>query len=400
MKENTIDNPAPWRADTPGADNVVHLNNAGAALMPLPVLDAIKDHLDLEAHIGGYEAAQVTRREWRAFYDAVGRLIGCPAGNIAWAASATEAYNKALSSIPFQQEDIVLTTRNDYASNQIAFLQMQARFGLRVVRAEDAPEGGVDPDSMRELVRKHHPRLVAVTHVPSSSGLVQPVEAIGKICREAGCLYLVDACQSVGQLDFDLADLPCDFLSATFRKFLRGPRGGGFLYVSDRILASEMAPLFLDLHSATWKGPETFEAKSSASRFETWEKPYALMQGARQAADYAMEVGLAEIERRASGLAGLLRRKLAAMDRVRVLDRGEKLGAIVSLCVEGIDEPARLHAALRSRKINTAFAYPHMALLDLEDKQAPWLLRVSPHYYNTETEIEDFLEALQEILQK
>ena len=216
------------RADTPGCANRVHLNNAGASLMPGPVVDAITAQLDLEASIGGYEAESESSTEIAAAYEDVAKLLGTSASNIAFSQHATASFVAALSAVRFSAGDVVLTTRNDYVSNQIQYLALADRFGVEVVRAPDAPEGGVDLGAIEGLIHRRRPRLVAVTHIPTSSGLVQDVMAIGAMCRAREILYLVDGCQSVGQMPVDVEAMGCDFFSATARKYLRGPRGAGF----------------------------------------------------------------------------------------------------------------------------------------------------------------------------
>lgn len=387
------------RADTPGVANRLHLNNAGAALMPRPVVDAMQEHLELEASIGGYEAAAAMRSEIADFFEAVARLIGARPTEIAYTGSATESYNRALSCIPWAAGDVLLTTTDDYVSNQIAFLQLHRRFGVQVLRAANRPEGGVDVQHMQELIDRHTPRLVAVTHVPTSSGLIQPVAEIGALCRARGVLYLIDACQSAGQLHLDVQRLGCDFLSATFRKFLRGPRGAGFLFVSERALDARLEPLFLDLHSAHWTDFDDYEALPDARRFELWERPYALVLGARAAVDYACELGSEAIESRVRTLGATLRAGLSQIAGIRVLDRGADLGAIVTLTAEGIT-PKALKAALDRRHINTSLTFRDAARFDFHDKNTEWALRASPHYYTTESEIETFLGELNDILRK
>src|SRR5262245_1902247 len=249
-----------WRADTPAVEaGRIHLNNAGAALMPKSVHSAITSHLDLEMKLGGYEAADAAHYDVDDSYKAVARLVGTDPRNIAVVENATAAFSQALSAFDFSPGDVLLTTRNDYISNQLAYLALTRRRGLNVVRAEDAAEGGVDPESMRRLIQKHRPKLVAVTWVPTNSGLVQPAEEIGALCAAEGVPYLIDACQAVGQMPIDVSRLQCDFLSATARKFLRGPRGVGFLYVSDRMLDRGSYPLLIDMRGARWIEADEFE---------------------------------------------------------------------------------------------------------------------------------------------
>jgi selenocysteine lyase/cysteine desulfurase len=384
------------RADTPGCAHRVHLNNAGAGLMPGPVIRAIQEHIDLEARIGGYEAAAEERDRIRGVYGSVGRLIGAEPGNIAIMENATGAFNAALGSIPFREGDVLLTTRNDYVSNQIAFLSLQQRAGVRVVRAPDRPEGGVDPAGLEELVHRLRPKLVTITHVPTNSGLVQAVEDVAAICQARDVPLLVDACQSVGQMRIDVREIPCDFLSATGRKFLRGPRGVGFLYVSDRALERGLEPLFPDLHGADWIEADLYQPAPDASRFENWEFAYALVLGLGAASDYAIDVGLAAIEQRVHDLATELRERLYEIPSVHVLDRGARRAGIVTIAVDEKD-PRDLVRELAGRGINTGASMRPYAVLDFDDKKVEGALRVSPHYYNTEAELDAFMEAMTEL---
>ncbi|MGD2071332.1 MAG: aminotransferase class V-fold PLP-dependent enzyme, partial [Gemmatimonadota bacterium] len=154
------------RRETPGCRERNHLNNAGAALMPGPVLRAVREHLDLESRVGGYEAADLRREAVEGVYDDLARLLGCHPGNLAVTENATAAFVQALSSVPFRSGDVIVTTRHDYASNQIQYLSLAERFGVEVVRAPDAPDGGVDVGAVEGLVHRRRPRLVAVSHVP------------------------------------------------------------------------------------------------------------------------------------------------------------------------------------------------------------------------------------------
>ncbi|WP_433244584.1 aminotransferase class V-fold PLP-dependent enzyme [Streptosporangium sp. CA-135522] len=385
-QESLLDVPA-LRADTPGCWNVVHFNNAGCGLLAAPVLATMLDHLKLESSIGGYEASAARATQVREFYTEIAELINCGPDNIAFAGSATHAFATALSAIPFEAGDVILTTRNDFISNQIAFLSLRKRFGVRIVYAPDAPEGGVDVAAMAELMRVHRPRLVTATHIPTNSGLVQPVAEIGRHCRELDLLYLVDACQSVGQYPVDVAEIGCDLLTATCRKFLRGPRGSGFLYVSDRVLRAGYEPLFIDMHGARWTEPDRYQPVESAARFEEWEFPYATVLGCAAAARYARQVGIDAIARRSPVLAARLRDKLDAVPGVRTLDRGPQLGALVTFAIEGW-QPQPFKAAMDARKINSALSFREFAQFDFGDKDVDWCLRLSPHYYNTEEEVD------------
>jgi selenocysteine lyase/cysteine desulfurase len=384
------------RADTPGCQQVIHFNNAGCGLLAAPVLATMLDHLSLEAHIGGYEASAARAVEVREFYNETAALINCGPDNIAFSGSATHAYATALSSIPFEAGDVILTTRNDFISNQIAFLSLHKRFGVRIVHAPDASEGGVDVAAMAALMRTHRPRLVAATHVPTNSGLVQPIAEIGRHCRELDLLYLVDACQSVGQYPIDVAEVGCDLLTATCRKFLRGPRGSGFLYVSDRVLRAGYEPLFIDMHGARWTAPGRYRPADTAARFEEWEFPYATVLGCAAAIRYACQIGMNAIANRTQTVASRLRSQLETIGGVTMHDRGPQLAALVTFTVEGW-QPQPFKAAMDAQGINSALSFREFAQFDFGDKNVDWCLRLSPHYYNTAGEVDQVATAVADL---
>jgi selenocysteine lyase/cysteine desulfurase len=385
-----------WRADTPAAEaGRIHLNNAGAALMPKPVVQAIENHFKRETAIGGYEAADAAASEIDEAYATVAQLLSTHARNIAVVENATVAIAQALSAFDFTSGDVILTTRSDYVSNQLMYLSLAKRCGVRIVRAEDLPEGGVDPDSILGHIRSEKPKLVVLTWVPTNSGTVQDAQAVGEVCANADVPYVIDACQAVGQLPIDVNALHCDFLGATARKFLRGPRGIGFLYVSDQALKSGRAPLYIDMQGARWREADAYDLVDDAHRFENWEFAYALVLGLGEAARYANGIGMATITPRVQHLAATLRSKLQKLEHIRVLDRGAQLCGIVTAEVAGHDarDVAR---RLREEAINVSATLREYAVLDMDAKRARSAVRLSPHYYNTETEINIAVSALEE----
>jgi selenocysteine lyase/cysteine desulfurase len=376
---------------------MIHLNNAGASLVSRPVQEALRAHLDLEAELGGYEAADARAPEIQGVADDLGRLVGAHRRNIALVQNSTAAFAQALGALDFAPADVIVTSRADYASNQIMYLSLARRRGVEIIRAPDLPEGGVDPEAVREIVRRRRPALVAITWIPTNSGLVQAVAAVGEVCRAAEVPYLVDACQAVGQLPVDVGAIGCDYLAATGRKFLRGPRGVGFLYVADRTLAAGAHPLLVDMHGATWTDPDRFELTPDARRFESWEISHALVLGLGAAARYALDIGLETARDRVRALAAYARTRLAEIPGVRVLDRGAELCGIVT-AEPGGRSAAEIKLALRARRINTSSPGRDDAVIDMDAKHATSAIRISPHYYNTAGEIDTAVEALGELL--
>ncbi|RBQ18802.1 aminotransferase [Spongiactinospora rosea] len=372
------------RADTPGCAHVAHFNNAGAALPPRPVTDAVIAHQRLEARIGGYEAAEHAEKAIAGSYEAIAALIGAAPDEIAFIENATRAWDMAFYSIPFAAGDRILTTTSEYASNGIAFAQVARRTGAHVQAVPDDEHGQMSVQALAAELDRGRVALVAVNHVPTHNGLINPARRIGALCRRAGVPFLLDACQSIGQFPVDVADIGCDMLSATGRKFLRGPRGTGFLYVR-RDLAARLEPPFLDLHSATWTAPGAYTIRPDARRFETWERNVAGQIGLGVAAGYATAVGLAATGRHIRGLADGLRRRLADLPHVTVLDRGEHRCGIVTFDVRG-HRPADVKRALREHAVNLSVT--DIAHHRLDAPTVPAALRASPHHYNTETEID------------
>jgi selenocysteine lyase/cysteine desulfurase len=375
------------RADTPGCENAIHLNNAGSALPPRPVLEAVVGHLELESQVGGYEAAELRHEAIEGAYRAVTRLLSCSPDEIALVENATRAWDMAFYSLPFEAGDRILTSMAEYASNVIAFLQVARRTGAVVEPVPNDEHGQLSVEALRRMLDSRV-KLIAVTHVPTNGGLVNPAAAIGAVAREAGVPFLLDACQSAGQIPLDVRALGCDMLSATGRKYLRGPRAIGFLYVR-RGLLERLEPPFLDLHAAEWTGPDAYRIRPDARRFENWESYVAGRLGLAAAIDYALDLGIEAIRERVVALADPLRARLAELPGVTVRDLGIERCGIVSFTLEGMD-PAVIQERLARRGIRVHTSPRRYTLLDMSARGLEDVVRASLHYYNSEEELDRF----------
>ncbi len=390
MKNTAIDISS-VRRDTPGCANVLHFNNAGAALMTQQVLDAVKDHVQLEAEIGGYEAADAQHEKIEHVYDAASRLIGCRREEIAWVENATRAWDMAFYSIPFGPNDRILTSVSEYASNYIAFLHVAQRTGARVEVIPNDAAGQVCVKTLENMLDRFV-KLIAITHVPTNGGLINPARQIGKIAKSANIPFLLDACQSVGQMPINVQEIGCDMLSATGRKYLRGPRGTGFLYVQSNLL-ERLEPPFLDLHAAEWVTKDRYKIRSDARRFENWESYCAGRVGLGIAIDYALRLGLENIWMRIVHLSKLLRERIKSVCGAKLHDLGVQKCGIVSFTIPGHD-PNKIRNNLAKQKINVSVSPAQYTRLDMDIRGLIGVVRASVHYYNTEEEIERFCQAI------
>jgi cysteine desulfurase / selenocysteine lyase len=379
------------RADTPACEKLIHFNNAGSSLMPTPVYQAVLDHLALEQTIGGYAAEDEAEPALEDFYDAFAALLSCERSEIAYVENATRAWDMAFYSLPLKEGDRILTVEAEYVSNFLAYLHQARRRGLEIDLAPCDASGQVDLDALERLIGPKT-KLIAVTHIPTQGGLVNPAEEIGKIARRHGITYLLDACQSVGQMPLDVGKIGCDLLSGTGRKFLRGPRGTGFLYASKKII-DRLDPPFIDLHAATWTDARTFELRPDARRFENWESFVAGRLGLRAAVRYALDVGLEPIRARVTLLADRLRTSLSELPGVKIQDLGRVRSGIVTFTKED-EQPRDIQARLRTGNIGVSVSSKSSAQLDFGRRGLTQVVRASVHYFNTEQEIATFCKVL------
>lgn len=387
-------NLAHLRASTPGLTPGlgVYLNNAGASLPDRTSLQAMHRYLDEEACIGGYALKAKYAAQWQGLYHALARLIGAQAHEIAITENASAAYVKALQAVNLQQGDRVVASSLAYGTNYLNLLHLQQQRGieLRVLPVPDTEEAlHTWQQTVDERVR-----LISLTHMPTNSGTIAPTQAVGDLARKFDVPFLLDACQTAGQLPLDVKAIGCDLLCATSRKYLRGPRGLGFLFVSDRMV-QQLTPAVMDMINAEWTAADEFRFQRSASMFENWEKPFALMMGLKVAVEQANALGLQAISQRIISLAAYLRAQLRELPGVAVHDEGAELGGIVSFTKTGCP-PELMQASLAEKGITTSVSGKASTWFDMHQKGLAAINRASVHYYNTREELEVLLKAVRQ----
>jgi selenocysteine lyase/cysteine desulfurase len=383
------------RRETRGCEARIHFNNAGASLPPIPVADALCDYLREEEEQGGYEVMARRAAELEHFYTAAAKLLNCSADEIAFADSATRAWNAAFYAFDFQPGDRILASSAEYGSNLVALLHQAKRLGVEISWVPDDPSGQIDINSLEDQI-DNRVKLICLTQVPSGGGLVNPAAEVGKVAKATGIPYLLDACQALGQMPVDVEEIGCDLLCGTGRKFLRGPRGTGLLYVRKTLL-EQLEPNQLNHHAAPLLSVNNYQLRMDAKRFEYWERNYAAQLALGVAIDYALAWGLGAISERVRFLTATLRQKLAALDGVTLADQGVEQCAIVTFYTAQL--PAdQLQQQLALRQINTSTVPFSANPVSFEKLHHPALLRASPHYYNTFGEIEHFVAELKQLL--
>jgi len=383
------------RAETPAAGGATYLNNAGCSLMPQPVIDAVQGYFALEASIGGYPAMDRESDAQAAVYDSLARLINAKPSEIALTGSNTLAWTSVFHGMRFKEGDRILTSRSEYGANYVAFLQMQKRTGCRIDVIPSDNSGATSPAALEGMI-DGDVKLVAVNWIPTNGGLVNPVAEIGRVASRHGIAYLVDACQAVGQMPVDVREIGCNYLTSAGRKWLRGPKGSGFLYVSEESL-DDFEPAIIDDIGAPWVSPEAYELLPDARRFETHEHAPALRLGLGAAAEYAMTLGLDHIRDNVRGMAEGIRDELSRMPGISVQDLGAERGALVTFNHETMPA-AEITTRLAQKDIRAKTIPRAGALNDTVARGLDELVRISAHYFNRGNDVETCLRGIRDIL--
>lgn len=381
------------RADTPGVNRVAHLNNAGASLAPQPVIDAVMDHLRLESDVGPYEAAERAYEAVGHGHAAVSALLNCHSQEVAMFDNATRAWAMALTSVPFRAGDRVLISPMEYGSCYLSLLHLARRHGVRVEVLPVNPDGLVRMEELHARLDERV-KLIAMPHVPTHDGLIYPVAQIGKVARQHKIPFLVDACQSVGQIPIDVKEIRCDMLVGSGRKYLRGPRGTGFLFVR-RELAERLTPALVGLDGVAWAAGG-YRFAPAARRFDMWETNCAARIGLGVAIDYALSWGVEQTWPRIQQLAAGLREDITRIPGVLVQDRGQERCGTVAITVQGWDA-ASVRAELHRAGINTWVCLANSACVDMQKRRMTSLLRISVHYYNSAEELARLCAVLESL---
>jgi cysteine desulfurase/selenocysteine lyase len=383
------------RAETKGTAERVHFNNAGASLPPDVVVDTVVKYLNEEAIFGGYETEFKHKEQLEHTYALIAQLINADVDEVALVENASIAWGLAFNGIGFKKGDVVITSEMEYVTNLIGFLNAKKVHGIEIKVIPNDASGNFSLKALQDAITPQT-KLIAITHIPSTAGGMMPVVEIGKIARKHRILYLVDACQSAGQVPLDVKEIECDMLAVTGRKYLRAPRGTGFLYVQ-KAVQDKLKLIFMDGHTAQWVTEDDFKIRDDARRFEVYERNRALTLGLGKAVEYALNIGVDRIWQRIQYLAGLMRQNLALINGITVHDMGDQQCGIVTFSVEGMDS-ALVKTKLAEKQINVSIGQAKSTLFYMNKNHLTSIVRASVHYYNTEEEILLLCAELAEML--
>jgi cysteine desulfurase / selenocysteine lyase len=384
-----------FRNGTRGTSEWAHFNNAGASLPPDEVVDTVIHYLKEEAALGGYETEHQYREQLENVYQLIARLIQADKDEVAIVENASMAWGLAFNGIEFTKGDVIITSEMEYVTNLLGFLNAEQMHGVQIKVIPNDEHGNFSLRVLEESITPQT-KLIAITHIASTAGAVLPVVEIGKIASRNQILYLVDACQTVGQIPINVREIGCDILSATGRKYLRAPRGTGFLYVR-REIQDRLKILLMDGYTAQLSSENSFEIRKDGRRFELYEKNRALTLGLGKAIDYALDIGLGRIWQRIQFLAGLMRRQLAYIEGITVHDQGDQQCGIVTFSVSGIGS-SQIKSELAEKKIHVSVGLAKSTLIYMNRNSLNTVVRASVHYYNTEEEINGMCRALESIV--
>ena len=457
---------------------VIHLNHAGASPSPNTVLERVIKHMKLEQKLGGYAAAELVKDELNSVYDKVCQLIHArnPHQEIALMESATVAFTKIFYTIVYaiqqqnekdknsKQRNVILISDVEYAANVVAICKFATEYNWVVLSLPSSVVDGkstgiVDIEQLDKILSgtykyKDHGEtttkildpdtigLICITHIPTNCGIINPIEQIGQMIQSyndansnngdsdniPSMYYIVDTCQSIGHVNVDVQTIQCHGLIGTGRKYLRGPRGTGFLYVSSSIV-NDLIPNHIDHYGIpiTLGVPSKldddgdnininkvainenniiqYQPRVGATRFEYWESNIANKLGLGVAIQYCIDIGIDSIEADIKSRSKYLRNKLKKLPKVNIYHGDDSTCGIVTFSIIGMEGDdiknikQQLFASSDTYKFEVSTTQDTSTPIDSLIMDAPKLLiRVSVSYTTTTTEIDLFCIRLLQII--
>ena len=371
----------------------INFNNAGSSKPFNVVNKEIKSFLEIEKNYGGYYAVFKYKKKINTFYNNLSKLINCKKKEISFLTSTTLAWNLFFNSLKIDQNQNILIFENEYGSNLIYY--KNKRHNIKIVNIKK--NGKVCFEDLKKKINKNT-KVVSLCHVASQCGNRIEVEKIFNYIKQLfpQIICVLDACQSIGQIEVDVKKINCDVLVGSGRKYLRGPRGTGFIYINDKI-REKINPMILDMKNAEIIGDKIKINKSNI--FENFEFSPSLQLGFSKAIERVNNYGIKKIEQNIICKSKYFRNKLENFHQITFFENIDTLTGINTLKIKGIDS-LQIYTYLLSKKILCSVTKSSSSLLYFQKLKVKDLLRISFHQYNSYDDIKYLVKCLIDLIKK
>jgi len=377
----------------------IYFDSGSTSLKPIPVLNAINNYYEtLSASVGRglHYPSYLATKSYDEAHEKVRKFFNGK-GEIIFTKNCTEAINIIAYGIEWKTGDKIVTTYLEHNSNLLPWLNLRLQ-GIEVEVLKCETDGTID---LKELSKSidNRTKLVAVTHASNVLGTIVPVGDITEIAKKKGAMVLIDGAQAAPHLKVDLDTIGCDFYAASGHKML-GPSGTGFLFINTQVL-NRLKPMMLGGGSATDVELDKITFTKGGKIFEAGTPNIAGGIGLGAAVDYLKKIGMEQIKEHELELVAYLMDQLKKIDGITIHGPRElkKRTGVVSFSIKDI--PAHRIAILLDEIGGIAIrSGNHCAFLLCRDilKKECGTARVSFYIYNTQEEIDKFIDVLEEIV--
>lgn len=375
-----------------------YLNNAGAGLMSDETLNVIMDYYRQERSVGAYQAARDNKERTDAFYLNVVNLINADSvEEVAFVDSASRGWNLVIYGANISSGDTIVTLSTEFGTNLITIFDFAKKVGATVKVIPCDEEGSFDISCLEDILGKATgSKMIAVSQAAAQGSIVNPVAEIGRIAKKYEALYVVDGCQSVGQMPVDVQTINCDAFLTSGRKWLCGPRGTGFLYVrkNANIKSTQLDLASADLVLDDKSNVLDVKVRSDAKKFELWERNIASVLGLSEAIFAMQRIGIEKIALALSDYANRIRAAVISNRKLHLIGRLDSSSGIVGFYA---DEPSI------EDRVQRIFADKELIVSTLSDWDCPLafprngatkIFRLSPHYFTDSKTIQNACNAI------
>ncbi len=371
----------------------INFNNAGSSFPSKNVNNSINKFLKYEEKYGGYYASEKFSEKLDTFYENLSILINCKKHQISFLPSTTYALNIFFNSLNFPNNKNIVIFENEYGSNFIYFKKRE--LNLRVVKIKNNGE-----ICFKDLEKKIDSKtiFISVCHIASQCGEIIDIQKIGKIAKKINpnIIFIVDACQSVGHIKLDVKKIQCDVLVGSGRKYLRGPRGTGFIFFKDTIKKT-LTPSILDMNNTKIKNGKIDVDRERM--FESFESSPALKYGLSKAIEEINQKGMETVESEIKKKSNIFRKRLECFNQIIFYENRRLLSGINTFNIKGFSAK-KVYAYLLSKKILCSVSSRETSMMYFGKKNLTDLVRISIHHYNTMSEIDYLIKCLIDLIKK